>query len=269
MMRVWLRNALMVVGGSAAIAPAALAQAPAETTVYTRIANWQIARPHWDGYEKDLVKTTVPILDKMLADGVLTEYGVAYNAIHTPEGYSHTTWYSSRTLAGLEKTLAAIVAAESKLPEADQRRGRTDFAGTRHSDALVRSRIIGGRTTRLTSGYLQLAIDTIQPGKGQAFNERYEQLIRPVFAALVADGSVTSFGVDTELVHTNDPAIRSRWVVVPNAEGLDKVDGAMRAANEKRPAQERQALAEAMREIMVSASHRDELWQITSYASKY
>ena len=170
--------------------------------VFTRIANWQLARPNWEAYTDDLKKNTLPVLEKLLADGVITEYGLVSAAVHTPDGYTHSTWYSSKTIAGLEKALAAILAADKKLPAAERRRGDTDFAGTKHSDLLVRSRIVRAQTTKLTSGYMTVGMDQIQPGKMQAYNERFEKVLRPIIEPLAASGAVTSYGVDTEFIHT-------------------------------------------------------------------
>ncbi len=268
-MRMWLRTALLVLVGATVATSPGEAQAPDGTLVYTRIANWQIARPNWDAYTADLEKNTLPVLEKLLAEGVITEYGVASAAVHTPDGYTHTTWYSSRTMAQLEKALAAIVAAEAKLPEAERLRSNTEFAGTKHSDVLARSRITRGRTAKFTNGYMLVSIEQVQPGKGQAYTERFEKFVRPVLEPLAANGAVNSFGVDTEYIHTADPGIRVGWIIVPTADGLDKVDDAFSAASQARTAAERDAFGQASREIVVSGAHRDELWQISAYASKY
>ena len=268
-MRSQLRNALLIMVGVTVLASPGKAQAPDGTMVYSRIANWQIARPNWEAYTEDIKKNTLPVLEKLLADGVITEYGVVSAAVHTAEGYTHSTWYSSRTIAGLEKALAAILAANDKLPAAERRRGDTDFAGTKHEDKLVRSRVVRGRTTKLTSGFMQVAIDQIQPGKMQAYNERFEKTIRPDFEPLFASGVLTTFGIDTEYIHTVDPNIRVRWYLVPTADGLDKMAEAGIAAAQAGSPAERDARAQAGREILVGGAHRDELWQITAYASKY
>lgn len=268
-MRAWLRSTLLVAIGAIGLVTPGSAQAPDGIVVYSRIANWQIARPHWEAYTADLKKNTLPVLEKLLADGVITEYGVVSAAVHTPEGYTHGTWYSSKTMAGLEKALAAILAADAKLPAAERRRGNTDFAGTKHADLLVRSRVVRGRIITLTSGYAQVSMDQIQPGKVQAYNERFEKVLRPVLEPLFASGAVTTFGIDTEYIHTGDPLMRTRWYLVPNAEGLDKVAEAGQAANQARTQAERDAFAQANREILVGSAHRDELWEITAYASKY
>ena len=69
-----IRKALLVALGATALVSSADAQAPDGITVYTRIANWQIARPNWEAYTEDLKKNTLPVLEKLLADGVITEY---------------------------------------------------------------------------------------------------------------------------------------------------------------------------------------------------
>ena len=265
----WIRKAMLVAVGVTALASPARGQAPDGTLVYTRIANWQIARPNWDAYTDDLKKNTLPVLEKLLADGVITEYGLVSASLHTPDGYTHSTWYSSRTIAGLEKALAAILAADRKLPEAERRRADTDFAGTKHADMLVRSRIVRAQTTKLTSGYMTVGMDQIQPGKVQAYTERFEKVLRPVVEPLAASGAVTSYGIDTEFIHTGDQMMRTRWYLVPNADGLDKVAEAIKAFVDKQSPADREAFDKASQEILVGGAHRDELWEITAYASKY
>ncbi len=245
------------------------AQTPDGTMGFTRVAFWQIARPNWDAYEADLKKTTQPVLDKLMAEGVIVEYGFGRNTVHSADGFTHVTWYVSRTLAGVEKALAAVVAADAKMSAAERRIADTDFAGTKHADALVRTRVIRGKTTNLTSGYMYLATDQVQPGKGQAYNERFEKVSRPVMESLITSGAAISYGIDTEFIHTMDPGMRMRWVVFADADGLDKMLAAGEARTQALSAAEREANAQLSREVLVGASHRDELWMLTAYASKY
>jgi hypothetical protein len=264
-----LSKAAAIAVALAALASPASGQTSEGTLVYSRIANWQIARPNWDAYAEDLKKNTMPVLEKLLADGVITEYGLVSATIHTADGYTHATWYSSRTIAGLEKALAAILAADKKLPPADRRRGDTDFAGTKHSDTLVRSRIMRPQTTKLTSGYLTVSTDQIQPGKVRGYEERLEKVIKPIIQPLAASGAVTSYGVDSEYVHTADPMTRVRWAIVPTADGLDKIADAVKAFTDGLSPTDREAYEKNSQEVLVGSAHRDELWEIVAYASKY
>jgi len=250
------------------VAPGA-AQTPDAATGFSRVAFWQIARPHWDAYEADLKKTAQPVLDKLMAEGVIVEYGFGRNTVHAPDGFTHVTWYVSKTLAGVEKALAAVVAADATMSPAERRRADTDFAGTRHADALVRTRVIRGKAAKLASGYMYLATDQVQPGKGQAYNERFDKIVRPLMESLVTSGAAISYGIDTEFIHTMDPAMRMRWIVFPEADGLDKMLAAGEARTQALSPAEREANAQLSREVLVGASHRDELWMLTGYAAKY
>ena len=265
----WLRTGFLSLVALASLTVPATAQEPDGTMVFTRVANWQIARSNWDAYEANVKKNELPVLEKLLADGVITEYAIARNLVHTPDGFTHTTWFSSKTLAGLEQALAAVVAAGAKLPTADQRRANTDFAGSKHSDIVSRSRVVKGKAAKLSSGYGYIATDVIQPGKVAAYNERFEKLGRTVLDALFASGAVVAHGIDQEFIHTTNPNTRTRWVVFADAAGLDKMLEAGLAANRARTPAERQALGEAAREILVGDAHRDELWEIQAYGSKY
>jgi hypothetical protein len=264
----WLKGGVLAMAAML-VAGGAQAQEPDGTMVFARIANWQIARSHWDAYDANMKKTELPILEKMLADGVITEYGIVRNAVHTADGFTHSTWYASKTLAGLEQTLAALVSAAAKLPAAEQRRGNTDYAGSKHSDVVVRSRVIKGKTARLSSGYTYISTDVIHPGKVAAYNERFEKQVRPVLDTLFASGAAVSFGIDQEFIHTADPNGRTRWVIFGDASGLDKLLEGAEAATRGRTPAERQALGAAAREILVGSAHRDELWEIQAYGSKY
>ena len=46
-----------------------------------------------------------------------------------------------------------------------RRRSVTDFAGSKHADSIVRSRVIKGGTKKLSSGYMYVSADVVQPGK--------------------------------------------------------------------------------------------------------
>lgn len=59
--------------------------------IYYREALWDVKRTHWSSYEENFTKNQKPILDKLLAEGVITEWAVTAESIHTEDGYSHAT----------------------------------------------------------------------------------------------------------------------------------------------------------------------------------
>ena len=239
-----------------------------QPAVYTRVAQWQIARTNWPAYEKDLKKTTVPVMEKLLADGVIIEFGADRNTVHSPDGFTHSTWFTAKSLAGLEKALDALVESESKLTPEARRKQDTDFVGTKHADLILRSVQFKNRTVKTEKGYGTVSSQKILPGKVQDYLALYDKHTKPVLEQLYADGAVTAYGVDAEVIHTADPGLRFFWQVVPDADALDKVEAAYAAARAKRTPEERRALAAAFGELTDATAHRDSQANVIYYSAK-
>jgi hypothetical protein len=261
-----LTTALAVGVLGLAVVPASRAQD--QPVVYTRVAQWQIARPHWSAYEKDLKKNTVPVMEKLLADGVIVEFGADRQSVHTPDGYTHSTWFSAKSLANLEKALDTLVESESKLTPEERRRGDTDFAGTRHADLILRSVQFRNRTVKTEKGYGTVSVQKMLPGKAQDYQDLWDKYTKPILEQLYKDGAVTAYGIDTELVHTGDQSLRFFWQVMPDAEALDKVEAAFDAARQKRTPEERRAIGQAFAELRDANAHRDSQANIVVYIAK-
>lgn len=68
-------------------------------------------RKAWQKYNK-------PVLDKLLADGVIFAYGLAVEDIKTVADVTHFTWFDTKDLGSLEKVRTAFVAdRERRSPE--------------------------------------------------------------------------------------------------------------------------------------------------------
>jgi hypothetical protein len=254
--------------GLLGLAVVSTVRAEDQPVVYTRVAQWQIARPNWSAYEKDLKKNTVPVMEKLLADGTITEFGADRTTVHSPDGYTHSTWFCATSLAGLEKALDAIVESEGKLLPEERKKQDTDFAGTKHADLILRSVAYHNRTVKTDKGYETVAVQKMQPGKAQDYMALYDKYTKPVLEQLYRDGALTAFGVDAELVHSGDPAYRFFWQMLPDADALDKVQAALDAAREKRTPEERRAIGQAFAELSDLASHRDSRSNVLFYSVK-
>jgi hypothetical protein len=243
-----------------------MAQDPA--SLYTRVASWQIEREHWDAYERFNRETQKPILDMLLADGVIVEYGFDATAVHTPKGSTHSNWFTAKSLANLEKALAAIVAADQKLSPEQRKMSDTIFAGQNHADRVMESLEYRMRTTTLSEGYDVTRMNRVKAGKGTQYRELWQKHSRPVFEQLFKENTVTAFGLDAEYIHTEEPGLRVVWFVVPNAEALDKVDAAFATARKKLSKEENEAITRAFADVIVEGSHRDGMYMIRSYAAR-
>jgi hypothetical protein len=260
--------ATALVGSVLGLALASTVRAEDQPTVYTRVAQWQIARAHWSAYEKDLKKNVAPVMEKLVADGTLLEFGANRTTVHTPDGFTHSTWFAARSVASLEKALDALAESQSKLTPEERRKQDTDFAGTRHADLLLRSVVFRNRTVKTEKGYDTVAVQKLLPGKEQEYQELWDKYTKPVLEQLYKDGAVTSYGVDTEVIHTDDPSLRFFWQVVPDAEALDKVEAAFEAARQQRSPQERKTIALTFAALRDGSAHRDFHSNIIVYVAK-
>jgi hypothetical protein len=236
--------------------------------LYTRIASWNLARMHWADFEKDFKKNQQPVMEKLLADGVITQYGVDAVTVHTADGQTHSTWFSSRSLANLEKALDTLVAASEKLGPEERRRQNTDFAGEKHRDFIVRSLVHKVRPANQDKGYDMASFFTVKPGKGPEYLELWNKYNKPTLEQLLAEGTISAYGLDVEQVHTNSPLERVMWFVMPNAEALDKIEAAFEAARNKVDAVERRAIGALFAEVTEPGTHRDAMFRIIRYAAK-
>ncbi len=248
---------------------AAALRAEDAPTIYTRVGHWKIAQQYWDEFEKSYEKYELPVLEKLLADDSITEYGFDAAALHSADGPTHSTWISSKNMAEIEKALETMNAVEMKLGPEIQRKLNTDLFGDKHSDTLLSSLIFKGRTAQLNKGYDAAMLVQVQPGKIQEYKKLFEKYFVPVVAELYANGTRTAYGLDEEDYHSHAPGLLAAWYVVSSAEGLDKFNDAIEASWKKRSEEENSAVQHAMMDLTVPSAHRDSLYRILHYGSMY
>jgi hypothetical protein len=203
-----------------------------EPVVYTRVAQWQIARPHWGAYEKDQKKNMVPVMEKLLADGVIVEFGADRTTVHSPDGYTHSTWFSSKSLAGLEKALDTLVESETKLTPEERKKQDTDFAGTKHADMILRSVSFKNRTVKTDKGYGTVSVQKLLPGKAQDYQDLWDKYTKPVLEQLYKDGAVTAYGSTPSLF---TPATRPGSLATDARRRCPDKEAAFEAARQRTP----------------------------------
>ena len=96
---------LLVVVLAVVVVPAAISQMEPTPRVYTYVGQFQVPRANWTQYSEDIEKTFVPVAEKMLADGTIASWSTFEQVIHTPDGYTHGSAWSSNSLAGITRVL--------------------------------------------------------------------------------------------------------------------------------------------------------------------
>jgi hypothetical protein len=221
-------GALAVASIGAAPARAQMAEVKEKPPMYTYIAFWDIPRAQWAEMEK-VDAADAKILDKAVADGTLVGYGNDQNLVHQPDGPTHDDWWSAMSLAGVVHVLDQFFqsgnAAAPVLGNAKK-----------HWDNITVSRYYnwhsGSWKNVYTHGsYYKLKADA----PDDAVETLSKNMIVPLLEKMLAEGTIHEYEIDTEAVHTEAPDGFWIFYLAANAEGLDKVNAAIREAGKANP----------------------------------
>jgi hypothetical protein len=249
---VWMVGLLfvvLVVGG----APIAVSQMEPAPPVYTFVSQFQVPRANWAAYSEDTDKTFVPIAEKLTADGTIVSWSTFEQIVHTPEGYTHGSAWSSTSISGLMKVL-------DEIRKVGPRPGQ--IAATKHEDYLMQTTMYHAGSG--TSAYLRVVCQTAKADNPEGYAASLKKFLVPTFEDQLKKGSATYYGVDSQYVNNTTPSIRCLVINYPNAEGMDKWATAINATLGKMSAAERTEFANST----VPDSRRDILARITHSGHK-
>jgi len=234
--------------------PIALSQMDQAQPVYTFVSQFQVPRGSWAEYSSNTEKSFVPIAEKLVADGTLLSYSTFEAIVHTPEGYTHGSAWSSTSIAGLMKLLDEV---RKVGPQPGQ------LASTKHEDYLMVS------TTHTAPGpasgkaaYLRVICSLAKPDKADDYAAALKKSLWPTFEEQVKKGVATSVALDQQYVINTSSSLRCVVIGYPNADGMDKWSSAVRETLGKMSQADRDAFFGSQ----VADSRRDFLARITHSA---
>ena len=209
-------------------AGAQMAEVKEKPRMYSYVSFWNIPRAQWGAMEKADADDK-PLLDKAVASGTLVAYGNDVNLVHQADGATHDEWWSSMSMAGLMNVLNQFYANGSATSSVLE-------SATKHWDGIFVSRYYNwhagswqglygaGGQYKLKDSAPDNAVDIVSKG-----------LLVPVFEKLLADGTIYEYEVDTEAIHTEAPGTFWIFYLAANADAIDKVNAAVRAASKADP----------------------------------
>ncbi len=238
--------ALAIVAASAA--PACAQDEPKEKPpMYSYVGFWNIPRAQWAEMEKNNA-VDQKILDKALADGSIVAYGNDLNLVHTPDGATHDDWWSAMSMAAMLNVLDRFYKAGTPTSP-------VLTSATKHSDGIFVSRYYNWRPGSYKNAYSRVAYYKLKPDVPEhAIETISKHIIVPMLEKLLADGSIVEYEIDTEAIHTEAPGAFWVDIISPNAEGLDKLNAALRDAGRANPLN-----GQALDSMVDMAAHRDNL----------
>jgi hypothetical protein len=109
-------------------------------------------------------------------------------------------------------------------------------SATNHFDNVYVSRYYNWHPGSWKDGYSYTAFYRLKPdAPDDAVDMLSKKLIAPLLEKLLADGTLHEYEVDTQAVHTEAPGTFLIVYLAANAEGLDKVNAALREAIKSDP----------------------------------
>jgi hypothetical protein len=196
--------------------------------LYTYVADWNIPRAQWADMEKGYAPTQ-KILDKAIADGTVVGYGTDVTLVHQADGTTHDDWWSAMSLAGVLNVL-------DQFNKAGDSSSSVLASATNHFDNVYVSRYYNWHPGSWKDGYSYTAFYRLKPdAPDDAVDMLSKKLIAPLLEKLLADGTLHEYEVDTQAVHTEAPGTFLIVYLAANAEGLDKVNAALREAIKSDP----------------------------------
>lgn len=232
---------------TAAPASAQTAEVKEKPPLYTYIGSFALPRSKWAEIEKQNVAEQ-KTFDKAVAGGRLVGYGTDVELVHTNDGFTHDSFWSSMSMGG-------VLGVLDDLEKGGTTTGSVLASATKHEDALVVSRYYNWKPGTTKGGYSHVASYTL---KDNAPDNALDVISRsfgvPLFEKLLAEGSVMEYEIDEEQIHTEKP--NRFWVVYlcKSADDLDKVNAALNGAFGATP-----FIGPALDSMVQNAEHRDYL----------
>jgi len=215
--------------------------------LYSYVANWTIPAEHWGDVAR-INAVDKPIFDAALSDGTLVGYGTDVTQVHTQDGGTNDTWWSSTSLAGLLKVLDKLRAvAPSDSPHS--------LNPTKHWDLVLVSHYYNWKPGPYTGAYIYVMLYQLKPNADDdAVETLSKNAVVPELEKLLANGTIVEYEVDTEAVHTDAPGLFAIVFDAAQPEGLDAARAAILGAEKDNP-----LIGPAFDSYVDYSQHRDEL----------
>jgi hypothetical protein len=225
-----------------------------QPTVYTYVSFFGVPRANWAEYEKSTEKSKKE-MEEQEANGNLISWGEGALVVHEGQNApTHVSWMSSTSVSGLLKAEAAQMASA---PVA------SNINYTVHFDEITMSSNYGGKADSAGAKYLLAQDWKAKPGQEREFTELFDKYRKVDLDAAVADGSLSGYSLEEDLIHNSTPGTYTMVMTFPSAEAVDKFYASIEAQRAKNP-----LFGEAFGSAIEMSEHRDHLLRVLSSGHK-
>jgi hypothetical protein len=225
-----------------------------EQSYYTYVSQWQVPRADWAAFEKQ-EKADDALMQKLVSDGTIIDWADENARVHTPDGFTHSDWFTATSRANLLKALEQLMG------------GATNPAFTsvtKHADLFLHTIAHGGKTAADgTTGYLRVTFWQAKPGEGDALEHYVLSALKPMLDQDIENGSLLMYNFDEEDVHASQPGGYDLAMVFRDGAAFDKFFDELAASGKQNPGVE-----QVLDSLTVAKEHRDEFGRVTAYQHK-
>jgi hypothetical protein len=211
---------------TATLADAQTAAVKEKPLLYKYVSYWTFSRAYWGDVDKDNATTSQKILAPALADGTIVGYGDDENLVHFGERFTHANWWQASSRAGVMKVIEAL-----------HRGGGSSspllVRSPKHWDQVFMSRFYNWKAGSWKGAYGYKSTYKLKPDAPESDDALriLSSFYVPLFERVLADGTIVEYEIEREIFHNTDSRAQLHFsFVTPSAEGLDKLNAAIRAA---------------------------------------
>jgi len=216
-----------------------IAVAPFATAQEAGPISWLSFETAKSGKSRDLIGAKIkedgPMYDELLANGTLNSWGIAIPITHTPRDHMNFMLWAGMSdwskVSDLEAGFGKLFASRTPEQMAESMKGYSDaVVEGSHHDWIIRHQVYQQGSGDQAPKYFRIGYYKATPGNESKITGFYKKYLEPVYAELLADGTITSFGLSTQELHGVGDWTHIGWYTMANLGSIDKVQAATDAA---------------------------------------
>lgn len=242
-----------VISAGMVLAPRPAAAQQQGQDYYTYVSEWAVPRAQWDAFNKE-EEATIPRMKKLVADGILVDWGNIQVRVHEEDGYTHAEWFTATSRADLLKAL------EEQWTTATN---ASFVSATKHYDLFLHTFAHGGKSVPNATGYIRVGFYFAKPDASDHVRDLMKNQLKPALDSEVADGTLLMYNLDEQDIHTSAPGAYNMALVFPDGAAMDKFFADLTAKGKENP-----TIGELLSSLTLGKEHRDALGRVTAYEHK-
>jgi hypothetical protein len=260
--------ACVVVMGMLAAALPAAAQATNEPLTW--LINVTVKPGHYMDLKKATEKYDKPVLDKLVADGVIGSWGFGCQEVGPP-AVSCLYFVTAADWAAMGKVDKAYEEQRKGMKEAEVKAMLDAYNGVTEPEkevsSIVRHVVFQG-TPGTKVNYLMRHVYKFKPGHGSAAVKMFKQYSAPIYQKLLEAGVINGYGMAVPELHNDASWTHATWITFSDLSQLDAVDKAFDEAMKARGEELNEMLRSTLMKMHDMDAHWDSLVEVSLYGTQ-